>query len=144
MVKSILPMESGHGVYPPAYPDTCTRTYWDKNKGVIAKADLFGVALELNSVFFDKVAKEVETEVAAKEKALKLSADLATRTEQFFDGLIAGLKKVFDNPTMKQWDSEVKQLGRSVSNNLKENPELAKKYLKMWTTKFQVCDWNTL
>jgi hypothetical protein len=31
-----------------------------------------------------------------------------------------------------------------VSNNLKGNPELAKKHLKTWATKFQGFDWDTL
>jgi hypothetical protein len=45
---------------------------------------------------------------------------------------------------MLEWDKLVKQQGRSVSNNLKGNPDLAKKCLKTWTTKFQWIDRGTI
>jgi len=66
------------------------------------------------------------------------------KTSEFLKKLLQGLTKAQQQPSKKQWEDEVKQQGRSVSNNLKGNPELAKKHLKTWATKFQGFDWDTL
>ncbi len=118
-----------------------------KIAGEIAKeADLFSVALALNGVFFTAVGKECEQSVALMEKNLKTIKENMSKTREYLAALLKGLgdfRKV-DPPTMKQWDQMVKQQGRSVSNNLKGTPELAKKYLKTWTTKFKGFDWSTI
>lgn len=113
----------------------------------IAKdADHFSVALQMNGVFFSDVAAECEKSLAAIEKNRKIIADNMKQTKVYLGNLLTGLVafKKIDPPTMKGWDDLVKQHGRSVSNNLKGNPALAKKYLKTWTTKFKGFDWTMI
>ena len=109
-------------------------------------ADHFSVALQLNSLFFERVNKTWETNVKAVQDGLKTLHEAMARTGDYLRQLLAGLAHIqkTDVVTMALWDEQVKQQGRSVSNNLKGNPELAKKYLKTWTTEFQGFDWVTL
>jgi hypothetical protein len=121
----------------------------------IAKAaDILSVSLQLNSSFFDQVANDWKQSVSDKEKGIELQRVVATKTKEYLMDLLKGLAAVqtFGDPKDPQWptkvkavwESEVKQKGRSVSNNLKTNVELAKKFLKIWTTKFKGFDWETL
>jgi hypothetical protein len=118
-----------------------------KTAGEIAnEADHFSVGLALNGIFFTAVAKECETSVEMMEKNLETIKESMSKTREYLANLLEGLghfRKVTP-PTMPEWDKLVKQQGRSVSNNLKGNPDLAKKYLKTWTTKFQRFDWGTI
>jgi hypothetical protein len=113
---------------------------------IATTADHFSVALQLHSQFFDKVAKEADKSLEDIEKSRARIAENMSQTKDFLADLLHGLQKFssIDPPTMKDWDDHVKQQGRSVSNNLKGNPELAKKYLKTWVTKFQGFDWVTI
>jgi hypothetical protein len=110
------------------------------------EADHFSVALQLNGVFFEKVNKQWETNKEAIEHGLTVRAQVMADTAVYLKQLLTGLAQIqkADAPTRDLWDHVVKQQGRSVSNNLKGNPELAKKYLKTWVTKFQGFDWTTL
>lgn len=108
------------------------------------EARLFRVSLQLNSIFFDGAAKKIDKSIEVISSVLEKRAAVMADTEKYLDGLIDGLKKVVKDPSRPLWDKEVKQLGRSVSNNLKGNPDLAKKFLKTWTTRFQGFDWSTL
>ena len=72
--------------------------------------------------------------------ANKTLVDNMANTKTYLSNLLVGLGKLKANPTVDTWNKEVKQAGRSVSNNLKGNPELNKKYLKIWVDKFKGFD----
>jgi hypothetical protein len=109
-------------------------------------ADLFVAALQLNGIFFEQVAKEWQLCVGTIERMLAAGEEIKTKTKEYLMQLLSGLAKMQSAATqdMKLWDDVVKQPGRSVSNNLKTNPELAKKHLKTWVTKFKGFDWTTI
>jgi hypothetical protein len=115
--------------------------------GDIAKAaNFFAVALALNGVFFQGVLKEWETSKSNVEKVMHAAKEANAKTSEYLKQLLQGVAKlkVAPHPDVILWDKEVKQQGRNVSNTLKGNPELAKKHLKIWATKFQGFDWGTL
>jgi|GEM_PF-1851523 len=84
--------------------------------------------------FADRLTQAVTdiTKVIAGHKAI--AAETAKYLEEMLKG--AAAIKSLKTPDTAAWDKEVKQAGRSVCNNLKLNPALAKKHLKSWTTKF--------
>jgi hypothetical protein len=113
---------------------------------IAKEADFFSVSLQLNSAFFDEVAKECDKSVEMIENNLRQRQKILSETKTFLTNLLKGIIEFqnLDTPNINAWDKLVKQQGRSVSNNIKGNPDLAKKYLKIWVSKFQGFDWNTL
>lgn len=111
-------------------------------------ADMFQMSLQLNGVFFSAVSKEYDDAVKAKETAIKLFADIATKTKQFLMALLTGAQKLkqmsAEELDKDKWDALVKQQGRSVSNNLKVNPDLKAKHFDYWIKEFQGFDWDTI
>lgn len=115
-------------------------------KQMAKDARFFAAALQTNGLFFTDVYQKCKDALDNVDKAQAEFKRVAGETKTYLTQLLTGLGKVkahIDDPE-KLWESDVKQQGRSVSNNLKGNADLAKKHLKTWVTQFKGFDWNTL
>ncbi len=77
-------------------------------------------SLQTNGIFFTDVYKKCKTALDAVDTAQASFKKIQGETKQYLTALLSGLAKVqanIDNPK-KIWESDVKQQGRSVSNNI--------------------------
>lgn len=113
----------------------------------IAKdADFLALSLALNGTFFTNIALECDRNIKGIKDSMAVKKAVATETKKFLTTLVKNLTTVKALPivTPEKWLDLVTQQGRSVSNNLKSNPELAKVHLKHWVQTFKGFDWGTL
>lgn len=113
---------------------------------IAKEARILAAALQTNGIFFTEVYRKCQEAIDNVDKMQAEFKKIAGETKTFLAQLLAGLGKVkaqIDDPE-KLWETDVKQQGRSVSNNLKADAELAKKHLKLWLTQFKGFDWDTL